>query len=272
MSLTTTIKLSNGVDIPQLGLGVYKVNSGEEVYQTVQSALDIGYRHIDTASFYGNEAGVGQAVNDSGIKRDELFITTKIWNDEHGYEKAIDAFHRSLEQLGMEYVDLYLIHWPVPGRFKETWKAMEKLYKEGRVRAIGVSNFLEHHLDDLLDVAEIFPMVNQVEFHPQLYLKDLHRYCSDRNIQLEAWSPLARARYLDHPVLKKIGEKYGKSTAQIILRWDLQHGIVTIPKSTHTGRQQENADIFNFTLSEQEMRLINKLNRNRRVGSDPDQL
>ncbi|WP_431804979.1 aldo/keto reductase [Halobacillus andaensis] len=272
LNLSTTVELSNGTHIPLLGLGVYKVDSGEEVYQTVQSALKLGYRHIDTASFYGNETGVGQAVKDSRIPREELFITTKVWNDEQGYEETLQAFERSLACLQMDYVDLYLIHWPVPGKFIDTWRALETLYQNGRVRAIGVSNFLEYHLDDLLLHAEITPMVNQVEFHPQLYLEDLLDYCKKNNIQLEAWSPLARAQYLHHPLLHELGEKYGKSAAQIILRWDVQHGVVTIPKSTKPPRQKENAEIFDFELSREEMEAINALHCNGRVGSDPAQL
>ncbi|MFG6149609.1 aldo/keto reductase [Halobacillus sp. B23F22_1] len=272
MDLESTLELSNGVKIPQLGLGVYKVERGEEVYQTVHSALNVGYRHIDTASFYGNEEGVGKAIKDSGISREELFVTTKVWNDEQGYEETIEAFERSLKRLQLDYVDAYLIHWPVPDQFKQTWKALEKLYYDGKVRSIGVSNFLQHHLDDLLLEAEIVPMINQVEFHPQLYLKELLHYCQKRGIQLEAWSPLARAKYLDHPLLLQLGEKYGKSPAQIILRWDLQHEIVTIPKSTHQERQIENANVFDFSLTEREMEEINSLHCDRRVGSHPDQI
>ncbi|MFC7062716.1 aldo/keto reductase [Halobacillus seohaensis] len=270
MSLIDTVTLQNGLKMPQIGLGVYKVEEGEEVYQTVKSALDIGYRHIDTASFYENEEGVGKAVQESGVARDELFITTKVWNDEQGYEETLEAFTRSLQKLEMDYVDLYLIHWPVPNKFKQSWKALEKLYQDGKVRAIGVSNFMEHHLEELLKDAEIRPMVNQVEFHPELYQEDLLDYCQQREIQLEAWSPLGRGRYLDDPVLKQLADKYGKTSAQIILKWELQHGIVTIPKSSHKDRQQENADLFDFELTLEEMEQVNGLDKNNRVGTHPD--
>ncbi|WP_305792002.1 aldo/keto reductase [Halobacillus sp. Marseille-Q1614] len=271
MTEIPSIELHNGVKIPQLGLGVYKVEKGAETYQTVSSALEAGYRHIDTASFYDNEKEVGEAIKDSGIRREDLFVTTKVWNDEQGYKATLEAFERSLHKLQLNYVDLYLIHWPVPG-FQETWKALEKLYKEGRVRAIGVSNFMQRHLETLLENASIIPMVNQVEFHPELYLSELLHYCNDKQIQLQAWSPLARGSYLDHETLASIGNKYGKTPAQVILRWDIQHGIVTIPKSTHKDRQIENKRIFDFELTQEDMERINRMNKNNRVGSDPNKL
>ncbi|WP_082234787.1 aldo/keto reductase [Halobacillus massiliensis] len=265
------VELHNGVKIPQLGLGVYKVEKGNEAYQTVSTALSSGYRHIDTASFYDNEIEVGNAIKDSGISREDLFITTKVWNDEQGYEKTLAAFDRSLSKLQLEYVDLYLIHWPVPG-FQETWKALEKLYTDGRVRAIGVSNFMKRHLESLLETSSVVPMINQIEFHPKLFLNDLQDYCKRNRIQLQAWSPLARGRYLDNQTLIDTGEKYGKTPAQVILRWDIQHGVVTIPKSVHKSRQLENADIFDFQLTEEDMERIDELNENMRVGSDPNEL
>ncbi|MFC7320105.1 aldo/keto reductase [Halobacillus campisalis] len=270
MDITSKVLLSNGVEMPLIGLGVYKVDGGGEVYETVKTALAAGYRHIDTASFYDNETGVGKAIQDSGIPREDIFLTTKVWNDEQGYEETLQAFERSLERLGVDYVDLYLIHWPVPNLFKETWKAFEKLYQEGKVKAIGVSNFTISHLSELLLNAKTVPMVNQVEFHPKLFQKELMEYCNENNIQLEAWSPLARGSYLKDPELEEIAGKYGKSTAQIILRWDVQHGIVTIPKSTKKERQIENADIFDFELTEKDMEQINELHANERVGSHPD--
>ncbi|UOQ92668.1 aldo/keto reductase [Halobacillus shinanisalinarum] len=272
MSLTDVTTLSNGVKMPWVGLGVYKMDSGEEVVNAVRSALDLGYRHLDTASFYDNEEGVGQAIKESGIPREELFITTKVWNDEQGYEETLEAFDRSREKLGVDYLDLYLIHWPIQGRYKDTWKALEKLYKDGKVKAIGVSNFLTHHLDDLLKDAEIKPMVNQVELHPELYQKEMIDYCKQQDIQVEAWSPIGRGNYLDNPVLQELAEEYNKTPAQIILRWDLQHGIVTIPKSTHKERQQENADLFDFELTDNEVEKINGLNKNNRLGPHPDEI
>lgn len=262
--------LANGVNMPWLGLGVYKAKEGEEVEQAVKAALRIGYRSIDTAAFYGNEEGVGRAVRESGIPREEIFITTKVWNSDQGYERTLAAFEASLQRLGMEYVDLYLIHWPVKGKYKETWRALETLYKEGKARAIGVSNFQVHHLEDLMADAEIKPMVNQVEFHPFLTQEKLRDFCRREGIQLEAWSPLMRGEVVNVPEIVELAEKYGKTPAQIVLRWDLQHDILTIPKSIRAERIRENADIFDFELSAEDMARIDALNRNSRFGADPD--
>jgi diketogulonate reductase-like aldo/keto reductase len=257
--------------MPWLGLGVWKVTEGGEVERAVRTAIEAGYRSIDTAAAYGNEEGVGKAVRESGVPRGELFVTTKVWNADQGYDSALAAHESSLQKLGMDYVDLYLIHWPVKGKYKEAWKALEKLYKDGRVRAIGVSNFHEHHLDDLLQDAEIKPMVNQVEYHPRLSQRSLLNYCRDRGIQLEAWSPLMQGKeLLDHELMKELAAKHRKRPAQIILRWDVQNGVVTIPKSVTPERIRENADIFDFELSADDMRRIDELNENRRVGPDPD--
>ena len=264
-------KLHNGTTIPQLGLGVYKVPS-EEVYQTVRSALDLGYRHIDTASFYGNEAGVGKAIKDSGIPREELFITTKVWNDDHGYEKTLQAFEKSVEQLNIDVVDLYLIHWPIQGMYKDTWKALEKLYRDGRVKAIGVSNFLDHHLKDLLTTAEITPAVDQIELHPKLMQKSTVDFCRENDIAVESWSPLGRARYLDDPTLSVLADKYQKSVAQIVIRWHVQHGFIVIPKSTKMERQKENMSVFDFELSQTDMNLIDAMDEGLRIGSHPDEV
>ncbi|WP_175615059.1 aldo/keto reductase [Piscibacillus halophilus] len=272
-SLQSTTTLHNGVKMPRLGLGVFLVEEGEEVYNSVKWALEHGYKSIDTAAIYGNEEGVGKAIKDSGIPREELFITSKLWNGDQGYEETLQAFETSLNKLGLEYLDLYLIHWPVPeqNKYKESWKAMEKLYNDGKIRAIGVSNFKEHHLEDLMKDAEVAPMVNQVEYHPHLQQRSLHEFCKQHNIQLEAWSPLKQGKLLDDPTLTDIAKRHGKSTAQVILRWDLQQEVVTIPKSVKQHRIQENADVFDFELTEEEMKLIHDMNKDERVGPDPDE-
>ncbi|PFN97259.1 aldo/keto reductase [Bacillus sp. AFS076308] len=271
-SLTSTTRLNNGVEMPWLGLGVFQVKDGEEVISSVKTALEVGYRSIDTAAIYKNEEGVGQAIVESNIPREELFITTKLWNADQGYETALAAFEKSLEKLGLEYLDLYLIHWPLPsqGKYVETWRALEKLYKDGRVRAIGVSNFKVHHLEDIIANCEIKPMVNQVEYHPRFNQRELHDFCKKNGIQLEAWSPLMQGGLLDDPTLVEIAKKYKKSTAQIIIRWDIQTGVVTIPKSVKPHRIAENADIFDFELSQEDLEKINALNQDKRMFADPD--
>ena len=268
--LKDTTTLHNGVKMPWMGLGVFKVSEGEEVVQSVKAAIKNGYISIDTASFYKNEEGVGQAIKESGVPREDLFVTTKLWNADQGYESTLEAFETSLNKLGLDYLDLYLIHWPGKDKYKETWKAFEKLYKDGRVRAIGVSNFQVHHLEDLISSAEIKPMVNQVEFHPHLTQKELLAYCKKEGIQLEAWSPLKQGQLLNEPVLEDLAHKYNKSVAQVILRWDLQHGVVTIPKSIKEHRIIENANIFDFELSAEDIEKIDRLNQDSRAGSHPD--
>ncbi|MFE8703109.1 aldo/keto reductase [Cytobacillus sp. FJAT-54145] len=268
-NLQDTVKLHNGVEMPWFGLGVFKVKEGSEVVESVKAAIKNGYKSIDTAAVYKNEEGVGQAIKEAGVPREELFITTKVWNSDQGYESTLEAFETSLNKLGLDYLDLYLIHWPKE-KSKDTWKALEKLYKDGRVRAIGVSNFHVHHLEDLLSVAEIKPMVNQVEYHPHLAQLELHDFCKKEGIQLEAWSPLKQGVLLDEPTIVEIAEKHKKSPAQIILRWDLQNEVVTIPKSIKEHRIIENADIFNFELSQDDMDRLNALNKNERIGPDPD--
>ncbi|GAA4832701.1 aldo/keto reductase [Paenibacillus vulneris] len=263
--------LSNGVKMPWLGLGVWKTQNGEEVIQAVKAAIQAGYRSIDTAAVYGNEEGVGTAIKDCGISRDELFITTKVWNADQGYDSTLKAFDESRRKLGLDVIDLYLIHWPVKGKYKDTWRALEKLYKDGAVRAIGVSNFLVHHLEDLLADCEIKPMVDQVEFHPLLTQPELRSFCPQHQIQLEAWSPLMQGN-LDIPLLAELGAKYGKSPAQIVLRWDLQHGVVTIPKSISAHRIQENGNVFDFQLTQDEMASIDALNKEHRFGPHPDHI
>jgi methylglyoxal/glyoxal reductase len=262
--------LHNGVKMPWFGLGVYKVEEGQEVIDSVKAAIKNGYRSIDTAAIYRNEEGVGQAIKESGVPREELFITTKVWNAAQRENATLEAFERSMNKLGLDYLDLFLIHWPVEGKYKETWKVMEKLYKDGRVRAIGVSNFQIHHLEDLMKDAEIKPMVNQVEYHPRLAQKELREFCQKNGIQLEAWSPLMQGELLNEETLKEIAEKYNKSVAQVILRWDLQNEVVTIPKSIKEHRIIENAHIFDFELTKGDMDKIDALNEDRRIGPDPD--
>ncbi|MCZ8522040.1 MULTISPECIES: aldo/keto reductase [Paenibacillus] len=274
VSIHPTTTLHNGVTMPVLGLGVFKVEEGAELVEAVKSAVSLGYRSIDTAAVYGNETSVGQgireALQESGLSRGDLFVTSKVWNADLGYEATLAAYEASLAKLGLDYLDLYLIHWPVAGKYKEAWRALEKLYKQGRVRAIGVSNFQIHHLEDILRDAEVKPMVNQVEFHPQLTQQELLLFCREQGIQLEAWAPLMQGGLLEHPVLQGIAAKHGRSVAQVILRWDLQQGVVTIPKSVKAHRIAENGDLFGFELSAGDMALISGLNADHRVGPDPD--
>jgi len=272
--LQDAVALNNGVHMPWFGLGVFKVQEGNEVIDSVKAAIKNGYRSIDTAAIYRNEEGVGQAIAESireySVPREELFVTSKVWNSDQGYQSTLDAFDLSLKKLGLEYLDLYLIHWPVKSKYKETWKALEQLYRSGKVRAIGVSNFHVHHLEDLLAEAEIVPAVDQIELHPYLAQPELREYARSKGIQLEAWSPLAQGLVLKDPVIESLAAKHGKTPAQIVLRWDLQSGIVTIPKSIQPSRIVANAELFDFELSPEEMAQIDALNRNERVGSDPD--
>jgi diketogulonate reductase-like aldo/keto reductase len=262
MMLKTRAKLNNGVEIPYLGLGVYQMPPGETTVRAVSYALQIGYRHIDTAELYGNEADVGKAVFASGIGREDIFITTKVWNSHQGYDSTLRACKGSLRRLGLSYVDLYLIHWPVQGAGSETWKAMTKLLNEGNVRAIGVSNYMIEDLKDVLDTSDIVPAVNQVEFHPFLYQEQLLRFCSKNKIQLESYSPLTRGKRLNHPNIVRVGKKHSKSSAQVLIRWALQHGLVVIPKSIHEARIQENSQVFDFSLDTQDMDTLNSMNDN----------
>ncbi|WFB59172.1 aldo/keto reductase [Paenibacillus sp. BR1-192] len=262
--------LNDGVKMPWLGLGVWKTKEGEEVIQSVKSAIAAGYRSIDTAAIYGNEEGVGQAIRESGVSRDELFITTKVWNDDQGYEKTLQAFETSRKKLGLDIVDLYLVHWPGKDKYLETWKALIHLQKEGLVRSIGVSNFQIRHLQHIIEDTGVVPVVNQVELHPLLSQKELLGYARENHIVLEAWSPLMQGN-LDQPALAQIAEKYGKTTAQVILRWDIQNGVIVIPKSIKDHRIRENAGIFEFELSAEDMAAIDGLNQNKRFGSNPDE-
>jgi diketogulonate reductase-like aldo/keto reductase len=271
LSIDSTTELLNGVEMPRLGLGVWRAQDGEETVNAVSAALKAGYRGVDTASMYKNEKAVGQAARASGLPRERLFVTTKVWNNEQGYDNALKAFDGSLERLGMEYVDLYLVHWPVVGQYKETYKALEKLYDQGLVRAIGVSNFNIHHLEDLMGSCNVKPMVNQVELHPLHTQKKLFAFCRKEGIQLQSWRPLMQGR-LELPLITELASKYGKTPAQVVLRWHLQLGIVTIPKSVNLGRIQENADLFDFELEPEDVNRIDSLNENRRFGADPDHI
>lgn len=262
--------LHNGIEMPYLGLGVYQSKDGQEVINAIKWAVEAGYRHIDTAMIYRNEKGVGEGVRQCGVNREELFVVSKVWNSDQGYESTLNAYQASLDRLKLDYLDLYLVHWPVEGKFVETWKALESLYKAGKVRAIGVCNFMQHHLESLLPQAEIVPMVNQVEFHPYLVQQSLLDYCKQKNIQVEAWSPIMQGHAPEVAVLQEIGDTYGKSAVQVALRWDLQKGVVTIPKSSNKNRIEANANVFDFELSSEDMARIDALDRHKRFGPDPN--
>ncbi|QRP49636.1 aldo/keto reductase [Amycolatopsis sp. FDAARGOS 1241] len=265
------LTLNNSVPIPQLGFGVYQVRAAQ-AEKVVAAAIEAGYRSIDTATLYGNEAEVGAAVRASGLPREELFVTTKVWNDSHGYDSTLRAFDRSAAQLGLEQVDLYLIHWPQPrlDRYVETWRALERLYRDGRVRAIGVSNFGIPQLRRLLDETDVVPAVNQVELHPWLQQLPLRTFHAEYGIATEAWSPLARGRLLGERVLTSLAAKYGKSPAQLVLRWHLQQGIIAIPKSVTPSRIQENFAVFDFELADDDLVALAELDEGRRTGADPE--
>ncbi len=263
------IRLANDVLIPTVGFGTFQIPSGIETYNAVSKALDTGYRHIDTAEFYGNEESVGKAVADSKIDRSSVFITTKVWNNHHGYHETIQAYSESLKKLQTDYVDLYLIHWPKEQNV-ETWKVMEDLYNSGKIRSIGVSNFKKHHLEEILSQCTIPPMVNQIELHPFLAQKELCSYCKRQNIVVEAWSPMMRGGVKDIPLLAEIADKYQKDSGQIALRWHLQRGIVVLPRSVKPQRILSNLEIFDFELTDSEMSVISKLDKHGRIGPDPD--
>ncbi|MDQ1530868.1 MAG: 2,5-diketo-D-gluconate reductase [Microbacteriaceae bacterium] len=274
--MTTTaavpsIPLNNGVEIPQLGFGVFQIKP-EETKSATLAALEVGYRHIDTAEMYGNEKGVGEAVRESGIERGEIFVTSKLNNGFHDPDDAAKAYQRTLDTLDIDYLDLFLIHWPLPGvgDYVETWKAMERMLEGGKVRAIGVSNFKQHHLDRLLDATSVVPAVNQIEIHPYLTQDDLRQYDREHGIATEAWSPIAQGGVLKDPVLVRIAERVGRSTAQVTLRWHLQRGDIVFPKSVKRERMQENFELFDFELTDADMRDITALNRDERTGPDPD--
>jgi diketogulonate reductase-like aldo/keto reductase len=272
-SMQTTVepvaRLNNGVMIPRLGLGVYQSPPGQATQKAVEYALKIGYRHIDTARIYNNESDVGTAVRKSGVKREDVFITTKLWNSDHGYETALKACDASLKRLGLKYLDLYLIHWPVPEIRNESWQALMQLLKDGKCRSIGVSNYTIQHLTDLLEDTDVIPMVNQVEFSPFLYQKQLLDYCEKNKIQLEAYSPLTQGAKLNHPKIQQIAKKHNKTPAQVLIRWGLQHNLVTIPKSVREERIKENSQVFDYNLTTEDMRILDSLDENFRNSWDP---
>lgn len=265
-----SFELRNGVQMPYLGLGTYQSDNDQEVVNAIKSAIKIGYRHIDTAAVYKNEEGVGKGIRESGIDRSELFLVSKVWNDDQGYDATLKAFDESLARLGVDYLDLYLIHWPVSGKYKETWKSLEYLYAQKKIKAIGVSNFLKHHLEDLVKYCEIVPMVNQMEFHPYLVQQELIDYCNVNGIQYESWSPFMQGKVFELDICDDLAKKYKKSVAQIILRWNLQKGVVAIPKSVHENRIASNADIFDFELTDEDIAFLDGLETGERTGPDPD--
>jgi methylglyoxal/glyoxal reductase len=269
-SINDCAVLKNGVRMPWLGLGTWQTPDGKDVTNAVKWAVEAGYRHIDTAAAYGNEGGVGKGIRDCGVARDQLFITTKLWNAEHGYDSTLRAFDASCKKLGLETLDLYLIHWPVKGKYRDTWRAFEKLYKDKRVRAIGVSNFQVHHLQDVMSGCEVVPMVNQVELHPLLTQKTLRAFCAANDIRITAWSPLMHGHMGESPVLSEMAKRLGRSPAQVLIRWDLQHEVVTIPKSTHQKWIVENTKVYDFSLSADDMAKLDRLNADKRFGPDPD--
>ena len=274
------VKLSNGLEIPCIGYGTYKVSEGHSGEQVVKDALGVGYRLLDTAAMYHNEQEVGKAIIESGIPRQEIFVTSKVANPDRGYDSTLRAFDRSLRLLEMDYLDLYLIHWPADkARFadwkkinSDTWRALERLLYEGRVKAIGVSNFMTEHLEALAETARVLPMVNQIEFHPGWMQPEVLEWCKRRNVVVEGWSPLGRTRVLENPLLSEIARRYEKSVAQICLRWAVQHGVIPLPKSVSPGRMKSNLNIFDFTLSSADMRLIDSMPPTGESGLTPDSI
>lgn len=271
MDINATITLQNGVKMPLLGLGVYRATSGSECEMAVNTALELGYRHIDTAAFYQNEASVGKAVRESAIPREEIFVTTKLWNSDQGYQRALNAFEDSYQKLGLDYIDLYLVHWPVEGLRMESWRALEEIYATGKVKAIGVSNYLVPHLEELLENAEIKPMVNQIEMHPWVYRSRTPtvQLCQREGIALTAYSPLTKGRRLEESFLVKMAARYGKSPAQILIRWNVQKGFSVIPKSSKPHRIQENCDIYDFEINGEDMLRLDDLDEAWASAWDP---
>ncbi|EDY83833.1 oxidoreductase, aldo/keto reductase family [Verrucomicrobiia bacterium DG1235] len=271
LGLAQRVRLNNGVGMPWLGLGVFRMENDAETERVALEAIASGYRSIDTAALYENERGVGAAVRNSGVAREDLFVTSKVWNPDIRADRVEAAFEESMERLGLDYVDLYLLHWPIEGKIVQSWKALEKFYQDGRIRAIGVSNHLERHIEEILTACEIPPAVNQIEYHPYLQSPVLKAFCEAKGIRLEAWSPFMHGgAILTDPILTEIGAMYGKTAAQVIVRWILQTGVATIPKSVRSERIVENSDVFDFELSDQDMSKIALLERKERWGADPD--
>ncbi|WP_050183246.1 aldo/keto reductase [Domibacillus robiginosus] len=275
MNIQSTFTLNHGEkSMPWVGLGVFQVENGETVAASVEEAIVQGYRHIDTAAVYENEEGVGEGIRRgmerAGITREQLFITSKLWNADQGYQRTLEAYQKSVARLGLDQLDLYLIHWPVEGLFPESWRALEQLFKEGKVGSIGVSNFQIHHIETLLQTAEITPAINQVERHPRLVQEDLKQYLVQKNIQPVAWAPLMQGGIFSEPVLMEIAESLGKTVAQIVLKWHLQTGWAVIPKSIKKHRIHENADLYDFELNNEQVKAIHKMDQHHRVGPDPD--
>jgi diketogulonate reductase-like aldo/keto reductase len=266
---TTSVVLNTGARLPQVGLGVWQTPRGSVTRSAVQAALRLGYRHVDTARIYGNEADVGAAVQASGLPREEVFVTTKLWNADQGYDSALRAFDESLARLGLAYIDLYLLHWPVPGARLESWRALERLHAEGRARAIGVSNFLRPHLEELLGSAQVVPAVDQIELSPFLQRRETVSFCREHGIAVEAYSPLTRGQRLGHPAVLEVARAAGRSPAQVLLRWGVQHGFVVLPKSTREARIAENAALFDFELAPAQMALLDGLEEGLTTGWDP---
>jgi len=269
LALASRARLNNGTEMPWLGLGLWQVPSGRTAERTVAAALSVGYRHFDTAALYGNEADLGRALRASDVPREEVFVTTKLWNSDHGHAKALRAFDRSLRTLGLDYVDLYLILWPVAEGRGESWRALVEIAASGRARAIGVSNYTIPHLEALLGETDVVPAVNQVEFNPFLYQRDLLAFCREHGIQLEAYSPLTKGHSLEDPRLRAVADRLHRTPAQVALRWALQHEVVVIPKTTSPERMRENASLFDFELGPAEMRALDGLDRGLRTSRDP---
>ena len=271
MNISSTFTMNNGIEIPMLGLGLYLSSSGNQAHKALQMALDAGYRHFDTAKFYGNEKDVGQAVRESNIPREELFVTTKLWNDDHGYESTLAAIDLSLNKMQLEYIDLYLIHWPVQDLRLESWRAMEKALTDGKTKSIGVSNYMINHITELLENSQVVPAINQFEISPYNYQsrKEVIDFCISRNILVEAYSPLTKGHKLRDPELIRLGNTYGKSPAQILIRWALQHELIVLPKSSNEQRIKENADVFDFDISDEDMAYLDGLDENLATSWDP---
>ena len=267
-------KLNNGIEIPMLGLGVFRMEDEKEAYNSVRKAIDLGYRHIDTAKVYENEEPVGRAIRESGVSREEMFVTTKLWNEDIANDNAQKAFETSLKKLGLDYVDLYLVHWPLKDKYVTIWKEMEKIAQSDKARAVGVSNYQKTHLQEIIDLKSLVPAVNQIELHPYMSQQPLVDFCKQHNINIESWSPLCanKNNLLQEQSLKKIGEKYSKTAAQVVLRWNIERGLIVIPKSSNPKRQAENLDVFDFELATEDIQVIDSMNKDLRVGPHPDEV